>query len=217
MKSILLIIIFLFIQSICLPFDIKYVYAEESVRNTASINKQSKDATNSKQQDQIIKVVIDSKSKPWWLEILILLIPLAGSAWLVVWQIGRQYRHNLRVQEDNYKKKMKLEIYDKIAGQVTKVGDKSLIGGYGTFLCSNIRTHFEFGTQKVIGSTLQISIKRTNNFPTHDWTGPKTGRLALRYATKGRSLVWLHKQQSHSVLYRERAYVGPVRCYLCRF
>jgi hypothetical protein len=60
---------------------------------------------------------------------LITLLGIVVSASLIIWQIGRQHKNNFELQRENYREKLKLEIFSEFRKTISEASNK--IGSAG--------------------------------------------------------------------------------------
>lgn len=51
---------------------------------------------------------------PWWLQTIIEIVSIFAGIGIIVWQMARQHRSTLQIQKDNFKEKLRLEIYQEL-------------------------------------------------------------------------------------------------------
>lgn len=104
-KSIIVIMLLLLIFSSCAASTGEKAIAEEL---------QSIDSTTE----------VDTE-RPWWLGDLITIIGIIVGVCVIVWQLGRQHKSALRLQCENYKEQLRLDVYQEFSKVLEEANEKT--------------------------------------------------------------------------------------------
>ncbi len=78
--------------------------------------------------------------KPWWLGDLITVVGILVGALMIVWQLNRQHKNELKIQKDNFREQLRLEIYQEFSIILEEVANKVTdAGGYAHIIPVNLR------------------------------------------------------------------------------
>lgn len=118
--------------------SIPSVYSETPSKNDTTISTKNVERANPNNYPETIKVVNGNSGKPWWVEVLVTFASVTISALLIIWQIGRQYRNSIDLQQDNHRNQFKLKMYQELASFIDKATEKGRIGTVGLMLPGKI-------------------------------------------------------------------------------
>lgn len=122
-----------------LMISIPRVYSEEPSKHyITTLNTKDAELVNPRVHPETIKVEIGNSGKPWWVEVLVTFASVTTSALLIIWQIGRQYRNSINLQQDNHRNQFKLKIYQELATLIDNAADKVRVGIVGLMLPGKI-------------------------------------------------------------------------------
>lgn len=128
-----------FIGCACLlMISIPKVYSESPLKNYTTPSTKNVERVNPNNYPETIKVIMGNSGKPWWVEVLVTFASVTISASLIIWQIGRQYRNSINLQQDNHRNQFKLKIYQELAPLIDNAADKIRIGIIGLMLPGKI-------------------------------------------------------------------------------
>lgn len=114
-------------------------YSEEPGKQFTTV-RSTKDAevASQKVHTDTLKVEGGNSGKPWWVEIFVTFASVTTSALLIIWQIGRQYRNSINLQQDNHRNQFRLKIYQELAALIDNAADKTRVGIVGLILPDKI-------------------------------------------------------------------------------
>jgi hypothetical protein len=121
-----------------LMFSIPSVYSEAPSKNDTTLSTKNVERANPSNYPETITVVTENSGKPWWVEVLVTFASVTISALLIIWQIGRQYRNSIDLQQDNHRNQFKIKLYQELASFIDKATDKVRIGIVGLMLPGKI-------------------------------------------------------------------------------
>lgn len=129
-------------------------------------NIKSKDATNSLEKENEVAALESERSKSvseyWWLDNLVNILGIVAGALLIVWQLGRQHKNELRIQKENYREKLRLDIYQEFSKM--RIEAESQLVGLGSYV-SIIPTYFVLANETAKAGNVPIPIiSRSNVF-----------------------------------------------------
>lgn len=85
--------------------------------------------------DRPIIIIKDSdKDMPWWGQTIITLFGFVISAMMIIWQMKRQHKIGILLQQENSREVLRLKIYQTLDKQINKVNDAAISAG--TYLVS---------------------------------------------------------------------------------
>ena len=80
--------------------------------------------------------------RPWWLGDLITIIGIFGGAAMIVWQLSRQHNNELKIQKENYRERLRLQIYQEFSKDLTNANASTIEAGMYAFLIpTNIKNY----------------------------------------------------------------------------
>ncbi|HDH04415.1 MAG TPA: hypothetical protein ENH01_01690 [Nitrospirae bacterium] len=93
--------------------------------NTASLgnNTNAKGVSEQKAKESFSKP-IKKGEEPWFSKNMIEIISIVAGILVIIWQNGRQHRSSLQVQKENFKEKLRLEIYQELIKSVDNTSSK---------------------------------------------------------------------------------------------
>ena len=101
-------------------------------------------------------------SEYWWLDNLVNILGIVAGALLIVWQLGRQHKNELRIQKENYREKLRLDIYQEFSK--IRIDAESQLVRLGSYV-SIIPTYFMLSNQAAKAGIVPAPIiSRTNVF-----------------------------------------------------
>lgn len=110
---------------------------------------------------QNIYITITEKpDKPWWQDSGVQILTILSGFIMVVFQLGRQHRNAINLEEQNAKKKLHLEIYQKISEQINKAQAAEKISIYGLTLPSIIEDYVARGSQRTLPERIEEIINK---------------------------------------------------------
>jgi len=106
--------------------------------SSSSISGDKKESLQEQQETETINKA--DSSRPWWIGDLITIFGIVVGAGLILYQLGRQHKNELRIQQENYREKLRLEIYQEFSKVLEEANDKTSDVGMYAFI---IPTHFK--------------------------------------------------------------------------
>lgn len=107
-----------FIVFIC---GIFFVFASLSTLAISSEKEANADRMQTQKPTETKKVGVAD----FELDSILTIVGIVIGAILLVWQMGRQHKNNLKLQKENFRDKLKLEIYQKLGEKISRASDKS--------------------------------------------------------------------------------------------
>ncbi len=95
---------------------------------------------NAQKQQATESITEVEAHRPWWLGDLITIIGIFAGAAMIVFQLGRQHKNELKIQKENYREQLRLEIYQEFSKILEEANDKTSDVGMYAFL---IHTNFK--------------------------------------------------------------------------
>lgn len=89
---------------------------------------------------------------PWWVGHLIAALAAVLGAMMIVWQIGRQRMNEIDAQRENYKIKLRLQVYQEFSDKLLRASDS--LGSAGMYAFC-IPQHMELAAQGATASQVQ--------------------------------------------------------------
>jgi hypothetical protein len=120
MPKILFIIVFIFTVFISSSISIA-----TEMDNAAISGKITKSTFSTNQKEKVLSTEPSKEDKsPWWLKTLIEIVGIFAGIGIIVWQISKQHRSTLQIQKENFKEKLRLEIYQELVKHVDSTSSK---------------------------------------------------------------------------------------------
>lgn len=112
-----------------------------SVNNEVS-TKEKSDTSFLKDDKTIILVKDSVNGMPWWGQTIITLLGFLISATMIIWQMKHQQKISLLLQRENSREALRLQIYQTLEKQISKVNEAAInAGGYLLLLPANIKSN----------------------------------------------------------------------------
>jgi len=87
---------------------------------------------------------LDEVARPWWLGDLVTVIGILVGASMILYQLGRQHKNELKIQKENYREQRRLQIYQEFSKVLEEANDKTSDAGMYAFLIStNFKIYFD--------------------------------------------------------------------------
>lgn len=81
-------------------------------------------------------------TRPWWIGGLLTLLGIVVGVCIIVYQLGRQHKNELKLQEENYRQKLRLGIYQEFSKVLEEANDKtSEVGMYAFLIPINVKIY----------------------------------------------------------------------------
>lgn len=110
---------------------------------------------------QNIYITLTEKpDKPWWQDSGIQILTIVSGFIVVVFQLGRQHKNAINLEELNAKKKLHLEIYQKISEQINKAQAAEKISIYGLTLPDKISDYVARSRQETLPERIEEIIRK---------------------------------------------------------
>lgn len=114
---------------------------KNSVNNKVS-TKETGDTRLSKDDKTIIVIKDSGNGMPWWGQTIITLLGFLISATMIIWQMKHQQKTSLLLQRENSREALRLQIYQTLEKQISKVNEAAIkAGGYLLLLPANIKSN----------------------------------------------------------------------------
>lgn len=114
---------------------------------------------------QNVYITISEKpDKPWWQDSLIPILTIISGFLVVVFQLGRQHKNAINLEEQNAKKKLHLEIYQKISEQINKAQAAEKISVYGLTLPNKISDYVARDRQESLPERIEEISNKFNAY-----------------------------------------------------
>ncbi len=86
----------------------------------------------------------NTSPRPWWIGDLITVLGILISVVIVIFQLGRQHRNNLKQQRENYREQFRLSIYQKFSKLINAAVQKQVASySYASRILENVRTYHD--------------------------------------------------------------------------
>ena len=106
----------------------------------------------------------NGKDMPWLIQVITTLCGFVLSAMLIIWQMRRQHKIGLQLQQENSREALRLKIYQTLDKQIRKVNEAAVTAsGYLTFLPTNIKNKAFVLSKGVKLSPLKERVSDYNN------------------------------------------------------
>lgn len=115
-------------------------------------------------EDHLISIIdaLTHQESWWWLEYVITIAGIIIGALIVVWQMGRQHRSALKLQQENARDALRLRIFNDIEQHIKSVTDAVVsVGGYALNIPCNLKAYKE---QRKLGLNPAPIKERTLSF-----------------------------------------------------
>lgn len=89
---------------------------------------------NTESQQSIKSTAGVVTDRPWWLGDLITVLGIFAGAGMIIWQLGRQHKNELKIQKENCREQLRLEIYQEFSKTLEEASEKNSDVGMYAFL-----------------------------------------------------------------------------------
>jgi hypothetical protein len=84
---------------------------------------------------------VSESVRPWWLGDLITIFGIFAGAGIIFWQLGRQHKNELKIQKENYREQLRLQIYQEFSEVLEEANNRTVqVGVYVTLIPMQFRT-----------------------------------------------------------------------------
>ncbi len=84
---------------------------------------------------QIIVIKDSDQNRPWWIGDLLTVVSILIGAWLIIFQIKKQYANTITAQQDNTRDQLRLDVYEEFSKCLTKANHETLeVAGYARMI-----------------------------------------------------------------------------------
>ncbi len=110
--------------------------------------------------------VAEKQDKPWWLDSAIQIITIATGFGIVIFQLGRQHKNTIAIEEKNAKNRLYLEIYQRIAKQANQAQEAEKLSIEGITLPNKIWDYVTRGRHNTLPERIEVINSKFNNYTT---------------------------------------------------
>lgn len=94
------------------------------------------------EQQTIDKKTNENATRPWWLGDLITILGIFASTSMLVYQLSRQHKNELRIQKENYREQLRLKIYQDFSRVIEAVQKKTIDAAmYVSSISTDVNTY----------------------------------------------------------------------------
>lgn len=84
------------------------------------------------------------ETRPWWLGDLITVFGTLVGAVMIIYQLGRQHKHEMKLQKENFREKLRLDVYQEFSPVLKAANDMTQRSGmYAIFISLHMRNYHD--------------------------------------------------------------------------
>lgn len=112
---------------------------------TSSISTQPVTSSPQNQSPLVVHPLIEeNNSRPWWLGDLVTLLGIIAGALIIIYQLGRQHKNELALQQENAREQLRLQIFQEFSPAIEVATEKVIDAQtYVSSIYSNIRMYLQ--------------------------------------------------------------------------
>lgn len=93
---------------------------------------------------EVHALIEENNSRPWWLGDIVVLLGIFVGAVMIIYQMGRQHKNELALQQENAREQLRLQIFQKISPMIEVATEKVIDAGtYASSIHSSISTYLQ--------------------------------------------------------------------------
>ena len=98
----------------------------------------------------------EESKRPWWLGDILTILTIVIGGMLIVWQMRKQHETEIRVQKENHRDKLRLEVYQEFSNVLDLASHKTVKdGSYARFIPAHLKIYRDQIASKINSTPVQ--------------------------------------------------------------